>query len=166
MKTVIMATLIIILGFVSAGGAEAKPAAGTVLYVSTVGSDDWSGRLPSPNGSRTDGPLASLDKTRAVVRKIAAKGLTEPLTVLIRGGEYFLDSTLVFGPEDSGTATCPITYKAYPNEKPVFSGAKQLKEWTRCSEEIEGLPARRSSSWPRTACLTVWRRYRDHAQLV
>ena len=40
------------------------------LYVSTDGSDDWSGSLPEPNAKGTDGPCASLKRARDAVRKL------------------------------------------------------------------------------------------------
>ncbi|HOS94813.1 MAG TPA: right-handed parallel beta-helix repeat-containing protein, partial [Armatimonadota bacterium] len=33
---------------------------------------------------------------------------------------------IVFGPEDSGTAECPITYEAAPGAKPVFTGGVRI----------------------------------------
>lgn len=70
-----------------------------------------------------------------------AKGLSQPVTVLIRGGEYLLDKTVVFSHEDSGTEKFPITYKAYSGENPVFSGSKKLTDWTPCTKDPAGLPS-------------------------
>ena len=53
----------------------------------------------------------------------------EPIQVLFRGGTYLLTSEVVFRPEDSGTAGAPITYRAFPGEKPIFSGAKAIVGW-------------------------------------
>ncbi len=127
-------------GFLAAAGASA-PRTQTVIYMAPNGNDAWSGALPEANASHTDGPLASLDAARAMVRERIAQGLSGPLTVQIRGGEYPLDQTVVFGPEDSGTAECPITYQAYPGERPVFTGGKRLTGWTACANDPEGLPA-------------------------
>ena len=49
--------------------------------------------------------------------------------MLVRGGVYYLPETLTFGPEDSGTADFPITYTAYPGERPVLSGGRRLSGW-------------------------------------
>lgn len=111
------------------------------LYLSLAGNDTWSGTLPEPNAAHNDGPLATLDQARLKVRERITRGLTKPVSVLIRGGEYELSKTIVFGPEDSGTESCPITYQAYPNEKPVFTGAKHLTDWRPCSHDPVGLPA-------------------------
>src|SRR5437016_9951912 len=42
----------------------------SVFFVATNGNDRWSGRLPSPNPSRTDGPLATLPRALKAVRDL------------------------------------------------------------------------------------------------
>ena len=111
------------------------------FYIAPTGNDAWSGTLSQASAAKNDGPVATLERARQLVRARIAKGLKEPITVQIRGGEYELDKTVVFGPEDSGTATCPITYQAYPGEKPVFTGAKRLTDWKPCPTDPAGLPA-------------------------
>ena len=39
-----------------------------VLFVATDGSDAWSGRLPAPNASHSDGPFATLQRARNAAR--------------------------------------------------------------------------------------------------
>jgi hypothetical protein len=98
------------------------------FFVSTEGDDGWSGRLPQPNADRTDGPFATITRARDAIRQMKAKGpLSEPVTVMIRGGTYFLEEPILFGPEDSGTKECPITYMAYPGERPVISGGRRIR---------------------------------------
>ena len=123
------------------GIIEASAVSDDVLYISTAGNDAWSGTLDVPNAKRSDGPLATLKKAQSVVRGIIAKGPSQPVEVQIRGGEYILESTVVFGPEDAGTKACPITYRAYPGEKPVFTGARKLTDWKPCTKDPAGLPA-------------------------
>jgi hypothetical protein len=62
-------------------------------------------------------PFATVGRAREAVRALKAK---KPATVLLRGGTYFFPETLVFTPEDSGTAEAPVTYAAWPGEKPVL----------------------------------------------
>ncbi|MBM3188548.1 MAG: right-handed parallel beta-helix repeat-containing protein [Chloroflexi bacterium] len=100
----------------------------TLFYVSTQGNDAWSGRLPEPNAEGSDGPFASVARARAAIRALPAKErVAHPITILIRGGTYYLPETLVFTPEDSGTFACPITYEAYPGEEPVLSGGRPIE---------------------------------------
>jgi len=142
MNATLMKQVFVGAAFVAAGVlAMAVPArAEEALYVAPAGNDAWSGTLSEANAAHSDGPLATLDQARRVVRARIAKGPTSPITVQIRGGEYELDKTVVFGPEDSGTLKCPITYCAYPGEKPVFTGGKRLTDWKPCTNDPEGLP--------------------------
>jgi hypothetical protein len=50
-----------------------------------------------------------------------------PVRVVLRGGTYFLDSPLEFGPEDSGTRSDPITYAAAAGERVILSGGRRLE---------------------------------------
>ncbi|MCM8541048.1 MAG: right-handed parallel beta-helix repeat-containing protein [Lentisphaeraceae bacterium] len=95
------------------------------FYVSTEGSDKWSGSLAQPNEQKTDGPFATLTRARDAVRELK-KNKAGNILVLIRKGVYKLDKTVVFGLEDSGSEKMTITYAAYPNEKPVFSSGKEI----------------------------------------
>ncbi|MFC1805726.1 right-handed parallel beta-helix repeat-containing protein [Planctomycetota bacterium] len=102
------------------------------FYVAANGNDGWSGRLATPNYSGTDGPFATVERARDALRS-----LTYPryqaigrFVVLIRGGVYYLDRPIVFQPDDSGSATAPILYAAYPGESPVFTGARPITGWT------------------------------------
>ncbi len=114
------------------------------LYVAPYGSDKWSGRLPEPNTERTDGPLATISRARDVIRELRGSGRLRvwrsiasvgdfPITVWVRGGRYQISEPIVFGPEDSA----PVTYAAYPGEKPVIDGGKQIQGWR--IEEKDGM---------------------------
>ena len=122
----------------------------TTFFVATDGNDTWSGRLAEADAKGTDGPLATLGRARNAVRALKTEGsLTEPLTVLVRGGKYYLDKTLVFTEEDSGTRECPITYAAYPGEQPVLSGGRRLTGWEPHKGKILkcALPEARGGRW-------------------
>ncbi len=108
--------------------ASAPP--GTTFYVAKDGSDHWTGRLQAANEARSDGPFASIEGARDAIRALKASGgLTKPVAVLVRGGAYALDKTLVFTAEDSGTRACPITYRAFPGEAVVLTGGRPVKGW-------------------------------------
>ncbi len=116
------ARLALILGVIST-----MPAAAQDFYVAPQGDDS------APGTKRR--PFATLARARDAVReaKSAAKG---PLTVWLRGGTYELREPLVLGPEDSGTADCPILYSACPGETPVISGGRRITGWQRGAEGV------------------------------
>ncbi len=105
-------------------GAMAAPVS---LYVSTQGSDAWSGTLAAPNAAGTDGPFATFTRARDEVRKLRGAG---PATVQVRGGIYPLAATLSLTAEDSGTAQTPVTWQAYPGEQPILIGGKTIAGFT------------------------------------
>ncbi|PIV64710.1 MAG: hypothetical protein COZ37_07270 [bacterium (Candidatus Ratteibacteria) CG_4_10_14_3_um_filter_41_18] len=109
-----------------------------IFYLSTNGDDLFTGKLSTTNKNRTDGPFKTITKVRDTIRELKKKnGLKKPITVMLRKGTYFLDQTIVFTPEDSGTEGCPITYMAYPGEKVVISGGKKTEEkWRKYNENI------------------------------
>jgi parallel beta-helix repeat protein len=107
------------------------------IYVATDGNDGWSGMPPAANAAKTDGPLRTLATARDLIRAMKAGGpLTEPVRVLVRKGVYDLDEPLVLEPQDSGTEACPITYAAYPGEKPVISGGAEVTGWKKGEDGI------------------------------
>jgi len=95
---------------------------GRELFVATNGLDSNPGTLAQP--------FASLTGAQAVVRSAIASGLTESVSVYIRGGAYFITNTWVLDTRDSGTPNYAISYSAYSNEIPVFSGARVVSGWT------------------------------------
>ena len=70
------------------------------LYVAVDGNDAWSGALPEPNATGTDGPVATLMRARDRVRELrdADGKLPGPVTVLVRGGAYRLVCLLYTSP--------------------------------------------------------------------
>jgi hypothetical protein len=116
-------------------------ASGATYYLAPNGNDSWSGLLAEANADQSDGPLASLDAARLTVREAKAKDASKPITVLIRGGEYALDSTVVFSLDDAGTKQAPVAYRAYDGEKPVFTGGKKLTAWKKVTDAPKGVSA-------------------------
>ncbi len=110
------------------------------FYVSTKGNDLWSGKLPEPNATQTDGPFASLGRAKNEVRLIK-KDLYRNIFILIRGGEYQLSETEIFSPLDSHYDSFQIVYKAYPNENPVFSSDAVINGW-QLAKSVTNLPAK------------------------
>ena len=81
------------------------------IYVATNGNDEDPGTI--------DKPLKTLEAAR---NKIRTQGVPKGgVTVYIRGGTYYRSSAFTLSSSDSGTKENPVTYKAYPGEKPVFT---------------------------------------------
>ncbi|PAY18894.1 peptidase [Rhodopirellula sp. SM50] len=108
-------------------------------YVSSNGSDSWSGTLAEPNPQGNDGPFATLQRARDAIRQLA-KRPSRDLVVLVRGGTYRLNETVVFGLQDSPLGDATVTYAAYPGETPVFSSGKTIDRWKKVTETLPGLP--------------------------
>jgi hypothetical protein len=94
-------------------------------------------------GGTPDQPFASLHRAQRAVREFRRAHPTTPVTVVVREGTYYLDHTLLFTPEDSGSAQAPILYMAGPGEKVTLSGGRRLRcQWqTRKSKSICDLNA-------------------------
>jgi len=98
-----------------------------ILFVSPSGNDEWSGRLPEPSRDGCDGPFATLERARDEIRRIKAFGLPQGgVTVLVRGGTYFLEKPFQLLPQDSGTAESPITYMGYKEEQVRLVGGVRV----------------------------------------
>jgi hypothetical protein len=112
------------------------------LFVAPGGRDD--------NPGTAEKPLATLAGARDAIRRLRARGgLRAGATVLVRGGNYVLREPLRFGPEDSGTKEHPVTYAAYPGEKPVLSGGRAAAGWKPGEGKrwVAKVPAGPSEPW-------------------
>jgi len=106
--------------------SRTAPAAGVAesvqqtFHVSTVGSD--------VNGGTEAAPFKTIERARDAVRKVNAK-MTGDIVVLIAGGTYRLERTLVFEPADSGTGGHDVIYRAWPGETVILSGGRAVAGW-------------------------------------
>ncbi len=104
-------------------------AAATEIHLSPTGSDS--------NPGTASQPLATPGSARDKVRQIISKGLTEPVEIVFAAGIYTLASPLELRPEDSGTEKCPITWKAAPDAKVVWSGGIAVPQnWSKGADGI------------------------------
>lgn len=103
-----------------AAPSTAQPVAD--FYVATVGNDAWSGRLPTPNAAKTDGPFATPARACDAIRDLRkTKSDVQPKSVSLRGGRYELNAPLSFTSPDTN-----IRFAAHPGESPVLSGGNLL----------------------------------------
>jgi parallel beta-helix repeat protein len=105
------------------------------LYISPEGNNDWSGILKTPNKVKDDGPLASIEGALEKINELQRRprkpcmhfkhaGITGPVIVWLRGGTYHISKPIVIQAN-----TLPVTFAAYPGEKPIIDGGVELKEW-------------------------------------
>jgi parallel beta-helix repeat protein len=107
------------------------------LYVAANGDDRWSGREAEPNAGRTDGPLATLERARALVREYrAGQAPNRTITVAVRGGKFYLGDTLVLDKEDGGSREFPVRYQAHDAEQVILSGGRRITGWKPYKGEI------------------------------
>ncbi|MBU2929879.1 PDZ domain-containing protein [Winogradskyella psychrotolerans] len=89
------------------------------IYVSPNGSDKNKGTIKKP--------LATFAAAQQMARTYAGK---EAVTIFFADGVYYLDETIIFKPEDSGTEKFPIVYRAQNEGGAVLSGGTKLNlEW-------------------------------------
>ena len=92
--------------------------AATVIYVSLVGNDAYPGTAAQP--------VATPQGAQTRVRSLIAAGLTDSVEVQFAAGTYRISAPLELGPQDSGTAAFPITWKAAAGATVVLSGGRTL----------------------------------------
>ena len=90
------------------------------LYVSPTGNDAWAGTKRQP--------YATVERARDGIRDLKQKqgALSEPVTIYLRQGTYYLEQTFSLGTNDSGTRDNPITYCAYKGEAVTISGGRPI----------------------------------------
>ncbi|MEJ7614356.1 MAG: hypothetical protein SQA66_12055, partial [Candidatus Fervidibacter sacchari] len=54
--------------FLEVSVVKAQKQSPVTFYVAVNGNDSWSGRLPSPNRTKTDGPFATLQRALDAVK--------------------------------------------------------------------------------------------------
>ncbi len=155
-NTIIVSTCFILLFSLKANTPVEGSEVNADFYVATNGNDTWSGKLESPNKDNSDGPFATLEKARDEVLKLKQDEGKGDISVLIRGGRYFLKETVVFGLKDAAALGHTITYAAYPGEEPIFSSGVKIEGWEQYSERGWKLYQESTSELPEMAKAKVW----------
>jgi hypothetical protein len=95
-----------------------------------------------PDGDGTLQKPYCLDSAREQAARLVRNHCDDDIQVLLRGGTYRLNKTLVFRAGNSFAVDGhTITWKAYPGETPVLTSAVSLDGWERVQQTIPGLPA-------------------------
>ncbi|SDW66126.1 right-handed parallel beta-helix repeat-containing protein [Paenibacillus sp. CF384] len=92
----------------------------------------------SPSGSGTTCSLASpcsLTGARDKVRTVNS-GMSGDIEVILRGGKYYLSSTLTFNENDSGKNGYRVYWKNYTGETPDLIGGQLITGWTLDSGNV------------------------------
>ncbi|MGA2500331.1 MAG: right-handed parallel beta-helix repeat-containing protein [Tepidisphaeraceae bacterium] len=88
------------------------------IYVSPQGADSAAGlRLA---------PFQTLERAHDEARAAKKGQPDQPVTVWLGGGDYLLSRPLELSVEDSGTAQCPVIYRAIEGQTPRLLGARRL----------------------------------------
>ena len=87
----------------------------------------------APNGSDTNPgtqskPFATIEKAKQAVRAVN-KDMNGDIVVVLHGGIYWIDRTLVFEPEDSGIGGHHVIYRAGVGQTPILSGGRRIAGW-------------------------------------
>ena len=69
-------------------------------------------------------PYHSIEAARQRARDFAGK---EVVNIYLNDGVYYLDTTLVFSPEDGGTEARPVYYRAINEGQAIISGGERLE---------------------------------------
>lgn len=90
------------------------------FYVAPDSSDD--------NPGTEARPFATVERAQQAVRAVNRQ-MSGDIVVVLRGGTYWIDHTIVFGPKDSGTNGHNMIYRAASGETPSISGGKPIVGW-------------------------------------
>ncbi len=112
---------------VSAAGAAGE------YYVAPDGDDGNPGTQAQP--------FATLTRARNALRRRKKAKPDTDYRVLLRGGTYRIDETVVFSLKDSAADNHTITWAAFPGERPVLTPAVPLRKWKKVDTPPAGLPA-------------------------
>jgi len=111
------------------------------FYIAPNGNDLHPGTIEQPFATFERAQIAVRDKLKSVIQR--------DIVVFVRGGVYNLEKPLIFKSDDGGTENISITYSAYPDEKPILSGGKQITGWRKQKNNlwITNLAEVKSGQW-------------------
>lgn len=101
---------------------------GEKFYVAPYGDDDNPGTISKP--------FATIEKVKDVVW-MELDGMGD-ITIYFRGGTYYINRTILFRAQSSGSENQIITYRNFPGETPVFSSGIKMNGWKRISSQDPG----------------------------
>jgi len=115
-----MRRLLIIIILLAAGW-QGRLLAAVTFFVSPAGDDTQTGSA--------DKPFRTIEKARQAVRSLTEWGNGDDVTVYLHPGTYPLSAPVIFGPQDGGSDSSSVTYRAYDNGEVIISGGKLVNDW-------------------------------------
>ena len=108
---------------------QAKGKIDCVFFVANNGDD-------SAEGTK-EKPLATISGALERIRSYRGeKGWPKNgAAILIRGGRYKMDSTVVLGENDGGEENAPLIISSWKGEDVILDGAKEISSWRKANEE-------------------------------
>ena len=126
------------------------PAAAAEFWAAASGGEKAAGTAEDPLS------LVAAQRRARELRRLATTPLTEPVRIVLRGGDYALDAAWCVRPEDSGSAQSPTVFEAAPGETPVLNGGLSLGAWTKLSASSASLAAATAAGLPADSVDRVW----------
>jgi len=109
-----------------------RPSSNRQLFVSPSGSD-------TNDGSR-EAPFQTITGARDYIRALDHSKKKQSLEVILSGGTYFIDETIIFGVNDGGSQEYSVSYRAAEDEIPVISSGRKISHWELAGEYPQSLP--------------------------
>lgn len=114
------------------------------LHVAQDGSDAWSGTLPQPSPTGTDGPFRTLERARDELRqrRTSVRGQRRGGEVVVHAGVFSLRESFALDERDSGAPGDPAVFRAAKGERVILSGGVALPTAAFGRVEDESVRAR------------------------
>jgi hypothetical protein len=106
------------------------------IWVSPKGSDTNDGSKEKPLATVS----AALRKAREM-RRLGDASVKNGIHIILRGGVYVLQETVMIRAEDSGSPDSPTFIEAAAGEQPVLSGGVMISGWKKLLSQKTGLSA-------------------------
>ena len=122
--------VLLLLAFLTLTANAQNPQKIAAFYVATNGNDKWTGTLPSPNKTNTDGPFATLQRASDTVNRVlSGPSFIREIRIYLRGGVYPISKTVQMrrGYPDVGFDNVLITN--YKDEQARLMGGKEISGW-------------------------------------
>ncbi|SFF20621.1 right-handed parallel beta-helix repeat-containing protein [Sunxiuqinia elliptica] len=113
------------------------------IYVSPVGNNNAAGSKEQP--------VATIKRAQELVRELKAQdGLPDKgVRIMIEAGEYTLDESLVFTPEDNGEKDRPVIFQGAEPDGVLITAGRKITNWRKVKNNhwVASVPEVRSGDW-------------------